>query len=224
VLRPAHAPKLEGCAIIKGGEKNVIMAASEVNMQDTVFGHNQYLVRRKVFTLAGAKFHVFDPAGNLVFFSKMKAFKLREDIRLYRDENMGEELLLIQARQIIDFSAAYDVFDSKTSEKIGVFKRKGLKSILRDEWFIIDASDREIGTIREDSMLRALLRRFLTNLVPQTFHAEIQGVTVCVYKQNFNPFVLKLNVDFAGDSGSLFDHRLGIAGAILLGAIEGRQN
>jgi uncharacterized protein YxjI len=193
-------------------------------MQEAIFQHNQYLVRRKVFTIAGAKFHVFDPAGNLVFFSKMKAFKLREDIRLYGDESMSRELLLIKARQIIDFSAAYDVFDAATREKVGVFKRKGLKSILRDEWFIMDAGDREIGVIREDSLLKSLLRRFLTNLIPQTYHAEIQGTTVCIYKQNFNPFVLKLNVDFSMDTRSLFDRRLGIAGAILLGAIEGRQN
>ena len=193
-------------------------------MQESIFQHNQYLVRRKVFTIAGAKFHVFDPAGNLVFFSKMKAFKLRVDIRLYRDESMSQELLLIKARQIIDFSAAYDVFDATTREKVGVFKRKGLKSILRDEWFIMDAGDREIGVIREDSLFKSLLRRFLTNLIPQTYHAEIQGTTVCIYKQNFNPFVLKLNVDFSIDTRSLFDRRLGIAGAILLGAIEGRQN
>lgn len=192
-------------------------------MQEAIFQHNQYLVRRKVFTIAGAKFHVFDPAGNLVFFSRMKAFKLREDIRLYHDESMNRELLLIKARQIIDFSAAYDIFDAATREKVGVFKRKGLKSILRDEWFIMDAGDREIGVIREDSLLKSLLRRFLTNLIPQTYHAEIQGTTVCIYKQNFNPFVLKLNVDFSMDTRSLFDRRLGIAGAILLGAIEGRQ-
>ena len=193
-------------------------------MQEAIFQHNQYLVRRKVFTIAGAKFHVFDPVGNLVFFSRMKAFKLREDIRLYHDESMNRELLLIKARQIIDFSAAYDVFDAATREKVGVFKRKGLKSLLRDEWFIMDADDREIGVIREDSLFKSLLRRFLTNLIPQTYHAEIQGTTVCVYKQNFNPFVLKLNVDFSMDARSLFDRRLGIAGAILLGAIEGRQN
>ena len=193
-------------------------------MKDAFFGYDRYLVRRKVLSLVGAKFHVYDPAGNLLFFSKMKAFKLREDIRLYRDESMSEELLLIKARQIIDFSAAYDVLVPGTMEKIGVFKRQGLRSILRDEWIVMDAGDREIGTIREDSTLKALLRRFLTNLIPQTFHVEIQGMTVCVYRQNFNPFVLKLNVDFSGDTGSLFDRRLGIAGAILLGAIEGRQN
>jgi len=88
----------------------------------------------------------------------------------------------------------------------------------------MDANDRDIGIIREDSMFKALLRRFLTNLIPQTYHVEIQETMVCIYKQNFNPFVYKLNVDFSGDTRSLFDHRLGIAGAILLGAIEGRQN
>ena len=169
-------------------------------MHEHIFEQNHFLVRRKIFTIVGAKFHVFDAAGNLVFYSRMKAFKLREDIRLYHDESMNRELLVIKARQIIDFSAAYDVFDAATREKVGVFKRKGLKSILRDEWFIMDAGDREIGVIREDSLLKSLLRRFLTNLIPQTYHAEIQGTTVCVFKQNFNPFVLKLNVDFSRDS------------------------
>jgi uncharacterized protein YxjI len=193
-------------------------------MQDSVFAHNRYLVRRKVLTLAGAKFHIFDPDGHLLFFSRMKAFTLREDIRLYRDESMNEELLLIQARQIIDFSAAYDVIDSRSKEKIGAFKRQGLRSLLRDSWIIMDAGDREIGAVREDSLLKALLRRGAANLIPQTFHVEMQGATVCTYRQNFNPFVLKLNVDFSADTRSLFDRRLGIAGAILLGAIEGRQN
>jgi len=187
------------------------------------FGHSTYLVRRKVFKLLGASFHIYDPQGQLAFYSKMKAFKLKEDIRLYADESMQTELLSIQARQIIDFSAAYDVFDSTTQQKVGALRRKGLKSMLRDEWTIMDAHDQEIGLITEDSTVLALIRRFATNLLPQTFHATVRGTPVCEYKQHFNPFVFKLTVDFSADAAKAFDRRLGLAAAALLGAIEGRQ-
>jgi hypothetical protein len=113
--------------------------------------------------------------------------------------------------------------DARTGEKVGAYKRKGLKSMVKDEWVIMDPQDQEVGFIREDSMVLALVRRLLTNLVPQTFHAEMEGRPVCVYKQQFNPFVLKLSVDFSSDFASTLDRRMGMAGAILLCAIEGRQ-
>ena len=188
------------------------------------FAHESYLVRRKIFKLFGAAFHIYDPSGRVVFYSKMKAFKLKEDIRLYTGEDMQTEILRIQARQIIDFSAAYDVIDSTTSIKVGVLKRKGLKSILKDEWIIMDAEDKEIGFIKEDSRLLALIRRFLTNLIPQKYHGELKGEQVCIFKQNFNPFVMKINLDFSMDKKGLLDRRLGIAGAVLLCAIEGKQS
>ena len=188
------------------------------------FAHESYLVRRKIFKLFGAAFHIYDPSGRVVFYSKMKAFKLKEDIRLYTGEDMQTEILRIQARQIIDFSAAYDVIDSTTSIKVGVLKRKGLKSILKDEWIIMDAEDKEIGFIKEDSTLLALIRRFLTNLIPQKYHGELKGEQVCIFKQNFNPFVMKINLDFSMDKKGLLDRRLGIAGAVLLCAIEGKQS
>src|SRR5262245_41417196 len=115
------------------------------------FSHSKYTFRRKVLTFLGAKFHVYDEAGNVVLFSKMKAFKLKEDMRLYTGEDMQTELLSIRARKVLDFSSAYDVVDSENGEKIGVLKRRGLKSMLRDEWVIMDANDRDIGVIKEDS-------------------------------------------------------------------------
>lgn len=187
------------------------------------FVYPTYLVRRKIFTLVGGAFHIYDPTGQLAFYSKMKGFKLKEDIRLFTGEDMQTEVLLIRARQILDFSATYDVVEPGSDTKIGALKRKGLKSILKDEWIFMDANDREIGFIKEDSMLLALIRRFLTNLIPQKYHAEIGGTPVGSYKQNFNPFVMKITADFSQDFNRLLDKRLGIAAAVLLCAIEGRQ-
>jgi len=187
------------------------------------FGHQTYLVRRKILKLLGGAFHIYDPTGTVVFYSQLKAFKLKEDIRLYTGEDMQTEVLLIQARQILDIAATYDVIDPASNEKVGALRRKGLKSILRDEWIFLDSSDREIGLLTEDSMALALVRRFLTNLIPQKYSGQINGTPVCTFKQNFNPFVMKITVDFSPDFSGLLDKRLGIAAAVLLCAIEGRQ-
>jgi uncharacterized protein YxjI len=187
------------------------------------FSLPQYLIRRKILKLFGGAFHIYVAAGNLVFYSKMAAFKLKEDIRLYTSEEMTDEVLTISARTMLDISTVYDVKDSKTGQKIGAIKRQGLKSIVRDTWLILDGMDNQIGTIQEDSTLMAMLRRLLSNLIPQKFHVEMNGSTVCTYQQNFNPFVLKLVADFTPDRAGIFDRRLGIAAGLLLGAIEGRQ-
>jgi uncharacterized protein YxjI len=187
------------------------------------FSSPTYLVRRKVFTLAGGAFHIYDGQGQLILFSRLKAFKLKEDIRLFTGEDMREELLAIHARQVLDISATYDVTDSVTGEKVGALRRKGMRSLLRDEWQLLDATDHEIGLVREDSMGLALLRRFLTNLIPQAFDVEVMGQKVATVRQNFNPFVLRLTVDFSPDQSRLLDRRLGLAAVVLLSAIEGRQ-
>jgi uncharacterized protein YxjI len=190
---------------------------------DARFAFQSYLISRKFLQLVGGTFRIFDPSGNQVFYSKMKAFKLREDIRLYTGEDMATEVLTIAARQIIDFSAIYDVVDAATREKVGALRRKGLKSIIKDEWILLDPNDRELGLLQEDNMLLALVRRFLINLIPQKYHGVINNQTVCVMKQNFNPFTMKINLDLSQNSSGLLDPRLAIAAAVLLCAIEQKQ-
>jgi hypothetical protein len=187
------------------------------------FTLESYLVRRKIFKFLGAAFHVYDSEGKVVFYSEAKAFKLKEDIRLYSDESMQVEVLKIKARQMIDFSASYDVIDTITNTKVGALKRKGWKSIIRDKWIIMDAFDNEIGYIQEDSLLFAYIRRHVTNLLPQTFYGFVREEKVCMLKQNFNPGVMKIKLDFSMDSIGLLDKRLGIAAAVILCAIERRQ-
>ena len=190
------------------------------------FDYPRYIVRRKVFKLLGAAFHVYDEPGNLVMYSKQKAFKLKEDIRLYSDESMKVELLTITARSMIDFSASYDVIDPLAKQKVGALRRKGWSSLARDSWMLLNARDQEIGTVVEDSMIAALVRRFVdaaSLFMPQKFHADMGGQTVCTYQQNFNPFVRRLTVDFTHDHNGQLDKRLGLAAAILLSAIDGKQ-
>ena len=94
----------------------------------------------------------------------------------------------------------------------------------RDTWKILDAQEHEIGEIVEDSLVLALLRKWLLGaLLPQTYHGRVNGQLVLTFRQRFNLFVQKMKLDFSVDQGRLLDRRLGIAAAILMIAIEGRQ-
>lgn len=203
---------------------NALTPRSRSELARGRFGQSRYMIRRQFFKLFGGAFHIYDEVGNVAFYSKMKAFKLKEDLRIYGAEDMQDELLTIKARSILDFGATYDVTDAATGQRVGALRRKGLRSILRDEWLILDTNDQEVGKIQEDSMVMALVRRFLTNLIPQTFSGTMGDAPVLTFTQRFNPFIQKIDLDFSMDSGNRLDRRLGIAAAVLLCAIEGRQS
>jgi hypothetical protein len=189
----------------------------------SAFAHTRYLLKRQVFALTG-KFRVYAPDGSLALFSEQKMFRLREDIRLYADEGKVQELLWIQARQIIDFSAAYDVVDSTTGVKIGGLRRRGVRSMVRDTWDFMDAADQPLGILTEDSLALGLLRRFLLgSLLPQNYDVWIGETRAADLRQRFNLFRYELEVDFSLDPSNRLDRRLGLAAAILLAAIEGKQ-
>ena len=182
----------------------------------------KYMIRRKVIKIFGASFHILDPEGRVVGFSSQKAFKLKEDIRIFTDESRSTELLAITARQIVDFSAAYDIVDSQAGRKIGAARRKGWSSIMRDSWELLDDNDRPIAQLSEDSALMALLRRFLGGWIPQSFHISTpDGRRQADLSVRFNPFVYKLEVELADDC--TIDPTMVLATAVLIAAIEQRQ-
>jgi hypothetical protein len=189
-----------------------------------IFQYPNYLLKRQAIAFTG-KFRVYDPMSNLVLFSEQKMFRLREDIRVYSDENKTQEVLSIKARQIVDFSAAYDVVDAAYNQKVGALRRKGLSSIVRDEWQVLDVNDNVVGKLFEDSIGLALLRRLLLgSLLPQNYDMTFGETRVADLRQNFNPFRYELNLDFSMDTGRLLDRRIGIAAGILLAAVEGKQS
>ena len=180
---------------------------------------DRVLMRRKVLAIA-PQFQIFDEQGGMLLHCQQKLFKLKEDIRVYSDTSKQHEIMTIQARQILDFSAAYDVVDTQNHVKVGALRRKGWKSLFRDEWEILDPQDQSIGWMRETGF--ALLRRFF-NFLPQSFAIEINGAPAGVVKQSFNPFVFKAWMDLTQDPERKLDRRLAMAAGVLLMAIEGRQ-
>lgn len=179
-----------------------------------------YVAERPFFNLFGRTFKIFSN-GALVFYVQQKLFKLKEAINVYSGPDKKHSRLEIQARNVIDFSATYDVTDSETHERVGSLSRKGLRSMFRDTWLIHDINDSEIGKIEEDSGLLAIIRRLFLKIIPQTFHVSVGDNRVGTIRQRFNLFKLVYEVNIERDS---LDPRLGVAASVLLLAIEGRQN
>lgn len=187
----------------------------------------QYVIRRKVLKIFGAAFHVYAPDGSLVAFCKQKAFKLKEDIRLFADEECTQPLLVIAARSILDFSTTYDV-TLPTGEVVGSLRRKGMSStFIRDTWLVFNAANAQIATLREDSGWLGFARRYIdlvSLLVPQKFQlTAADGRVIASFRTHFNLFVYRLSITIHADDPQLDDLVI-LAAGCLVAAIEGRQS
>lgn len=198
----------------------------DIGMLNEAFTLPRLVARKNFFNFIHSWFQIIDPEGNTLLYTKMRAFKLREDIRVLGPDKQTE-LFSMRARQILDFGATYDVTDIATGEKLGAFQRKGMKSLIRDEWVILDPNDQPVGMITEDSGSLAILRRLVGDIAslvaPQEHNGYLGDQQVLNFKQTRNPFITKTYLDFSMDSQRTLDRRLGLAAAVLFCAIEGKQ-
>jgi hypothetical protein len=161
----------------------------------------------------------------MVLFCYQRNIKLKEDIRVYVDETKSHEVLNIQAKHILDFSEYYEVSDSQYSTKIGCLRRKGFRSLVQNEWEVIDEQGNSSGILKADSLTKALLHRMLMDTyLPQNYNLIIGNERVADYKQRFSPFCYELDIDLQMDYHHRMDHRLLIAAAVLLAIIEGQYH
>ena len=93
------------------------------------------------------KLSVMDAAGNLSFFVKQKMFKLKESVTVFADEEQKLPLYELKADRVIDFSASYHFNDARGTH-VGTVKRKGMKSIWKARYDIVNGSGRAL-TIQE---------------------------------------------------------------------------
>ncbi len=101
----------------------------------------------KVIALAN-KIRVIDSSQQLVAFVHQKLFKLKEAISIYRDEAKTELLYTISADRVIDFSAVYSFYDAN-HKLLGKVRRKGMVSLWKAHYEVVDSNDVLLFTIRE---------------------------------------------------------------------------
>jgi uncharacterized protein YxjI len=167
----------------------------------------KFLVQQPWLQFLGRKFWVYGPDGAIVAFVKHPIFKLRQEFTIFADEGQTTPFLFVKARSVIGFNICNDVFDPQTGAKVGTIRRRGLASILRDTWDLLDPMDQPVGLMQEDSI--ALLRR-LFPIIPGKWHVELGGQEVCRITQQFTFFSKKFDLDVSMGQGRM-DPRFAIA-------------
>lgn len=104
----------------------------------------------KITTLA-SDFNIMDKNGNYVAYVRQKMFKLKEDVIVFNDESKSKELFRIKANQWIDFNASYSLTEIATGRNFGRMARKGMRSIWKASYDVLDANDQPKFKIQEDN-------------------------------------------------------------------------
>ncbi len=90
-----------------------------------------------------------DARGGLVFYVKQKAFKLKEAVTVFADQEQTRPLYTIKADRVIDWSARYNFTDA-AGNYLGSVKRKGMRSLWRAHYDVFDG-EQIVLTITEES-------------------------------------------------------------------------
>lgn len=104
----------------------------------------------KITTLS-SDFNITDRHENYVAYVREKMFKLKEDVIVFNDESKSQELFRIKADRWLDFNASYSMTDLSTHKNLGRLARKGMRSIWKSQYDIIDENEKIKFQINEDN-------------------------------------------------------------------------
>ncbi len=176
---------------------------------------NNFVIKQKKLSL-GNKYFLENGSGQPIGFCHQKLLKLKEDIRIYTDKDMNTEMLKIKQEQIIDFSGSYQVMDSQSGELIGILKRKGLKSMFKDEWIILDRDRNEVGMIKERGGFGWFIRHFVIKSLPYEYDILLRGAPVGTVKEKFQIIGDTYFLDLNKDPNVTLDRRLAMACGLMM--------
>lgn len=118
--------------------------------------------RFKILTIA-PKIYVRNGNGQIFAFAQQKLLKLKEQIKIYDNENKNNIKYLIDADRVIDSSAKYH-FTNSLNKRIGSVKRNGARSLWRASYEIYNEDENKIYTVRELSVFTLFMNGILESI------------------------------------------------------------
>lgn len=147
-------------------------------------------------------------------------------MEFYQDESRRLKVLrIMQDRKFELLSATFTITDA-AGLKVGTFRKNYLYDLLRKQWECRDHGGALLFIAREDSILKAILRRLLGplfGLLRQNFiFCEPQnGKVLGVFNRSFT-LLDRYVLDMSLDAGRRIDRRLALAMGVMLDSGERR--
>lgn len=199
---------------------------------------DKFLVKQKHMSWMKSKYHVFDEAGNPLFYVERPAGRVFTpgNITIYDDEQTKTAVLTLH--QVSGFGALkrrFHLVDEGDGATVAHFTRDNIKSWFRRHWQISHDDGTVIGHAREDSPAIAAIRRIFewvpyagivagfirTNFVVSRMDAGGNEVAAGTFNRKFS-IGDKYALDMSADAGRQLDRRIALALGILLDTGEAR--
>jgi uncharacterized protein YxjI len=147
---------------------------------------------------------ITDAAGATVLYVKQKALALKEDVKVFADDQQQNLLYQIKANKVIDFSAQYNI-TRPDGQPVGAIKRQGMRSIWKATYNVLDAQGNEIGLIHEENPMMKVLDSlvseipFLGMLINPAYLVDVNGQTVLYFKKEPAVFEGRFKMELRGE-------------------------
>lgn len=146
------------------------------------------------------------------------------DIGVYTDDTESWRILTITQDNKFGFHRRYTLHDC-FGQQVAKFRRSTLWAMIRVVWFIETPDGKPIMCVREDSLVRAVLRRYLGPLygiLRTNFNFEFPTGGIFGKYDRKLTFTDQYMLDLQGDPERLVDRRVTLAMSILLDTGESR--
>lgn len=180
-----------------------------------VFEQDRFFVHHARFPWS-SRLYFYDEQGRTLAFVRNTKCEWSKNFRVFTDPTLSFELLAINPVRDREPGRHFDIIDSVNSGIVGRIRHVSAPGLQRQQWELLGPEREDICVIREDSALLGLMRRYLTESVPQsyTFNAA-QGAFGSAIRATglFSP---EMEIDLGEDSAKLIDRRLIVAALVLI--------
>jgi len=152
---------------------------------------------------------------------------LKRHVLFYRDESRTDKLIDVLQDKKIHIIVATFTLRSATGEVIAKFRKNYLHNFIRRKWQVIAPSGEVICTVKEDSIILSILRRFLgplfysllrTNFI---FCRQESDEIIGEFNRKFTLFD-RYVLDMSSDPTRSLDRRIALAMGVMLDTGERR--
>ena len=161
----------------------------------------------KIATI-GTRVRVVDAAGRQVAYLRKKKFRLKEDVRVYEDEDQRRELYRIRADRVVDFGASYAV-SGQGGRPLGSVRQRGVRSLWKSSYEVSNPNGKKIGVIHEENPFVKVLDG-LAEAIPladslgglffnPAYLVDLGGETVLRMQKERSVFESRFRLDRLGD-------------------------
>lgn len=176
----------------------------------------KHFYARQTRTSWSPRLYFQDDLGNTLAFIRNIHCQYSQEIRVFTDPTLSFELLAIRPASRADDADQFTVTDSLTREFAGTIYHRHIAGELRQEWSLHSASAGKITVIREDSGFLALLRRYLTELIPQSYTFYVGSCAVGTAIPGNMLSAHTMEIDLTEEDAKLIDRRLLLAAVVLI--------